>query len=223
MPDYALIDPDLLASCPPELIAADGMDAFTQLLESCVSLKANPMIDALAWSGIEAVKKGFFNAWRGDEPDAAEGRAAMAYAALLSGITLAQVGLGSVHGLASPLGAFFPIPHGVVCGTLVGTATEVNVQAMREREPNNPSLIKYASVGRFLAGDQSLDDETACTALVSTLNGWTDKLKLQRLSEYGITEQDLPKIVANSRGSSMQTNPIILTDEEILHILQQRL
>ena len=54
----------------------------------------------------------------------------MAYGALLSGITLAQVGLGSVHGLASPLGAFYPIPHGVVSGTLVAKATDVNIKTM---------------------------------------------------------------------------------------------
>ncbi|WP_425411738.1 hypothetical protein [Methylomicrobium lacus] len=89
IPEYAVIDPDLLASCPRELIAADGMDAFTQLLESYVSIKANPFTDALAWSGMTAFKEGFFTAWEGIEPEAGDGRAAMAYAALLSGITLA--------------------------------------------------------------------------------------------------------------------------------------
>ena len=68
IPEYAVIDPDLLASCPRELVAADGMDAFTQLLESYVSLKANPFTDALAWSGMAAVKEGFFAAWEGNEP-----------------------------------------------------------------------------------------------------------------------------------------------------------
>jgi alcohol dehydrogenase len=74
----------------------------------------------------------------------------MAYAALLSGITLAQAGLGSVHGLASPLGAFFPVPHGVVCGTLVAAATNVNILALRERAPDSPSLERYAQIGRVL-------------------------------------------------------------------------
>ncbi|MCQ8183467.1 iron-containing alcohol dehydrogenase [Methylomonas sp. SURF-1] len=222
VPEYAILDPDLLATCSPELIAADGMDALTQLLESYVSAKANPFTDALAWSGMEAVKSGFFPAWRGVEPEAGEGRAAMAYAALLSGITLAQVGLGSVHGLASPLGAFFPIPHGVVCGTLVAAATEVNIRAMQTREPANPALVKYAQVGRLLSGEPGLDDQQARDALIALLADWSDTLQLDRLGAYGIAAADFRHIVANARGSSMQTNPIVLTDGEIEEILARR-
>jgi alcohol dehydrogenase len=222
VPEYALIDPDLLTTCPPELTAADGMDAFTQLLESYLSIKANPFIDALAWSGMGAVKQGLFAAWAGNEPEAALGRGAMAYAALLSGITLAQVGLGSVHGLASPLGAYFPIPHGVVCGTLVAAATEINIRALQAREPHHPALAKYAQVGRLLTDDDSLGDDAARTALVTLLAEWSDRLQLPRLNRYGVSEKDFPLIVANSRGSSMQTNPIKLTDSEILAILTMR-
>lgn len=223
IPEYAVIDPDLLASCPPELVAADGMDAFTQLLESYVSIKANPFIDALAWSGMTAVMEGLFAAWEGKEPSASQGRGAMAYAALLSGITLAQVGLGSVHGLASPLGAYFPIPHGVVCGTLVAAATEVNIKAMQTREPDNKALAKYAQVGRLLIEQPSLDDDTARSSLIALLAEWSERLELPRLNNYGIAFDDFPLIVANSRGSSMQTNPIVLTDNEINTILVQRL
>ena len=118
--EWAIIDPDLLATCSPALIGADGLDAFTQLLESFVSTRANPMTDALARSGIMAARDALSSLYHAQS---AAARAQMAYASLLSGICLAQTGLGSVHGLASPLGAFFPIPHGVVCGTLVATAT----------------------------------------------------------------------------------------------------
>ncbi len=224
VPKLALVDPQLLAACPPPLMAAQGMDAFTQLLESYVSLRANPFTDALAWSGLEAVAGGFFAALDGGEGEAVQaGRAAMAYGALLSGITLAQVGLGSVHGLAQPLGSLYPIPHGVACGTTLAAATSVNLRALNERAPQSPALGKYARVGRLLSGDDSLADAAAAEALVSTLQQWTDHLLLPRLGNYGIGETDIPTIVAASRNNSMKSNPILLTDAEVASIVRARL
>lgn len=219
--EYAIVDPDLLTSCPPPVLASNGMDAFTQLLESYVSTKANPFTDALALSGLEAARDGLLP-WYEGTADAGTCRNRMAYAALLSGITLAQVGLGSVHGLASPLGAFFPIPHGVVCGTLVAAATQANIAAMRAREPNNPALKRYADVGRLLSR-QALPDEAAISALLETLEDWTRRLRLPRLSVYGISPNDFERIATNSRGSSMKTNPIVLSDSEITQVLAARL
>jgi alcohol dehydrogenase len=147
----------------------------------------------------------------------------MAYASLLSGICLAQTGLGSVHGLASPLGAFFPIPHGVVCGTLAATATATNIAAMEAREPDNPALPKYAEIGRRFAMQKGLNGRDARDFLVKALRQWETQLDLPRLAAYGIAAADFQRIVASSRGSSMKTNPIVLTDAEISGILEARL
>jgi alcohol dehydrogenase len=213
----------LLASCPKDLIAANGMDAFTQLLESYVSLRASPFTDALAASGMQAFRDGFWPAWESDHPDADTGFDSIAYASLCSGITLAQAGLGSVHGLASPLGAYFPIPHGVVCGTLVAEATRINIAALRQRDPNGIALRKYAEAGVLLTGRVAPNEAAACDALVDLLTNWTERLALPRLGEFGITTADLPRIVANCRGGSMQTNPLLLSDEEVAEVVQQRL
>lgn len=219
---WAIVDPDLLIGCPPELIAANGMDAFTQLLESFVSIRANPMTDALARSGLRAVRDGLL-AWHAGGEGAAADRERMAYASLLSGICLAQTGLGSVHGLAQPLGSFFPIAHGVVCGTLLAAATRVNLDALRERQPDSPALAKYAEVGRMLAGDGALDADAAQSALLTTLEDWTRQLRLPSLSALGVLHADCERIVAHSRGSSMKTNPVTLTDAEIRLIVEARL
>jgi alcohol dehydrogenase len=219
----ALVDPTLLASCPKALIAANGMDAFTQLLESYVSLRASPFTDALAASGLQAFRDGFWAAWEQDHPQAAAGYSQLAYASLCSGITLAQAGLGSVHGLASPLGAFFPVPHGVVCGTLVAEATRVNIRALRERDPTGPALRKYAEAAVLVTGRMYRDEAAACDGLVATLEEWTERLALPRLGTYGMTETDLPRVVANCRGGSMQTNPLVLTDEEVAELARARL
>lgn len=219
--EYALVDPDLLATCPPSVIAANGMDALTQLLESYVSSRAAPMTDSLAWGGMKAARDGLL-ALHADAGDAVA-RERMAYAALVSGITLAQVGLGSVHGLAAPLGAFFPIPHGVACGTLVATATRTNIEALHAREPRHPALEKYAQIGRLLSKQGQLNQDAAHTVLVDTLETWTRQLSLPTLSSFGVAQTDIPRIVANSRGSSMKTNPIELDDNEIAAVVAARL
>ncbi|HQR61282.1 MAG TPA: iron-containing alcohol dehydrogenase [Methylophilaceae bacterium] len=222
VPRYAVLDPELLATCPAPLIAADGMDALTQLLESYVSLKANPFTDALAISGIHAIRDSLLP-WYHGEGNLVQHRSSMAYAALLSGITLAQVGLGSVHGLAAPLGAFFPIPHGVACGTMVAVCTETNLLALKQRAPASPALAKYAYAGKVLAQDMSLDDRTGRQILLETLSAWTHELRLPLLSTYGMAAADIERVVANCRGSSMKTNPVMLTDAEISAALNNRL
>ncbi len=219
---YALVDPDLLAGCPPQVIAANGMDALTQLLESYVSSKAGFFTDALAQDGLRAVRHGLLR-WYEEGAAARLAHEQMAWAALASGITLAQCGLGSVHGLASPLGAFYPIPHGVVCGTLVAAAAAVNIEALRTREPGNPALDKYAHAAELLHGRHFPSREAAWEALVALLEDWTRRLELPPLSRYGLDEQGLEQVVLQARGSSMKTNPIVLSDEEIRAILRARL
>jgi alcohol dehydrogenase class IV len=221
---HALIDPELLTTCPPALIAASGMDAMTQLIESYVSLRSNPMTDSLAIGALERAQGCLWEWYRGGE-NADLGRNAMAYAAMVSGITLSHAGLGAVHGLASPLGAFFPIPHGVICGTLAGAVAAANIRAMQERDPGNPALAKYAKLGRLLGGRPDLENEpeAALEVLVNSLALLISELKLPRLGELGVQISDISRIVGQSRGSSMKTNPIVLTDHEIEQVLRFRI
>lgn len=228
----AILDPDLLAACPPELIAGNGMDALAQLLESYVSTKANPFTDALALSGLICVRDGL-RPWfeeaaagrgaAGRGSAAAAARERMAYAALCSGICLAQAGLGSIHGLASPLGAQFPIPHGLACGATLVAATRMNIAALEERDPDGRALGRYAEAGRLFGGPARSDDREALAAFVPALETLTARLGVPRLSAFGITELSIPDLVADARGSSMKTNPIVLTDGEIASILRASL
>jgi alcohol dehydrogenase len=223
VPKFALIDPNLLESAPQHLIAAQGMDAFTQLLESFVSLKSNHFTDALAWSGLEAVIGGFASAWHGGaSDDAKEGRAAMAYGALVSGITLAQVGLGSVHGLAQPLGALFSIPHGVACGATVKAATEMNIKTLSERDPDSEALTKYQALSQLI-GDYYPDYAEGKWSVVRLLKHWQQQFSIPVLSQLGVSENDIASIVKGSRNNSMKTNPLLLTDEELALIVQKSL
>jgi len=214
VPDVAVIDPTLTYGCSPELTAAAGMDALTQLLESYVSTGSNPFTDAIALTGLRAAKEGLLAAYENGADESA--RRAMAYAALISGITLAQAGLGVVHGLASPLGGFFPIPHGVACAALLVAATKANIKALRERSPESAALDKYAEAGAILSGGAPTSREEALHLLVDRLSSWRDRLRIPGLAAYGVGETDLRKIAA---ACSAKTNPVALTEEELTAIL----
>ena len=220
--EIAIVDPDLLSTCPRDVIAANGMDALTQLIESYVSTKTNVFTDALGISGLRAARDGLVRLYQSEGADA-QARERMAYASLISGINLAQTGLGSVHGLASPLGAFYPVPHGVVCGTLLAAATEMNINAMLEREPDNAAIKRYARVSEVLSQRRFKSTSEALDKLVELLQQWTYDLQLEKLSRYGLESSALDHVVEHSRGSSMKTNPIVLTDEEIKAILVERM
>jgi alcohol dehydrogenase len=111
------------------------------------------------------------------------------------------------------------VPHGTGCGILLAATTRANVAALLERAPGSPTLAHYADAGRILAHDRALSDERARDALQATLDRWTTTLRIPGLADFGATPRDLPGLVARSRGSSMRTNPVVLTDAEIGAIL----
>ena len=220
VPDIALVDPELTLTCPPDVTAACGLDALTQLLEAYVSNKASPMTDALALNGLEHVAAGFLPAFENGQQDVAA-RGHMACAALLSGVVLANAGLGVVHGFAGPIGGFFPIPHGVVCGTLIGAATRVNIEALRANQvKNKEALEKYAKAGAILSGKPALSSEAGCELLIQTLEHWIESTRIARLSAYGITRTDFSRILDKSNNKN---SPITLNREQMQAILEARL
>jgi Alcohol dehydrogenase, class IV len=214
VPDVALIDPELMTGCPPDITAACGMDAFTHLLESYVSVKASPMTDALSESGMAFVRDNLVPACstRANDLDT---RGAMAYAALMSGITLANAGVGVVHGMASVIGGHCPIPHGVICENLVGPATRATMQKLFAANPKHPALEKYAHAGYLLAGTHFNTIENGCDLLLHTIDTWTRKLNLPHLASFGFTQADIDMITAES---SNKNNPIKLDNKDLRQI-----
>jgi alcohol dehydrogenase len=217
MPRYAVVDPELMLSLPASQIAANGLDAITQLIEGYTSTKANRMTDALALDGL---RRGLpaLPRWVANSKDV-DAASDMAYAALLSGMVLAHAGLGAVHGMAAPVGAFFPAPHGSVCGILLSETTRQNIVHLQAQDSSSEGLTRYVDVGRLLLNDPTLSDAHALTLLVEQLQNWQADFALPKLSYFGMTHADIPRVVANSRGNSMKTNPVYLNDAVLAEIL----
>jgi len=218
LPRLALVDPELTYSLPPGVTASTGLDALTQVMEPYVSLKANPLTDALCREGMRRAARSLRRAYEyGDDPAARED---MALTSLFGGLALANAKLGAVHGFAGPLGGMFPGPHGAICARLLPHAVAVNVRALQERSPASPALRRYDEVAQILTGD----DEATASDGVAWVGELCQALQVPPLSSYGLAREDFPALIQKaSVSSSMGGNPIKLTPEELAEILTRAL
>ncbi len=221
LPRIALVDPELGVSVPPDVTARSGMDALCQLIESYTSRGAQPMTDALALQGIPLAARSLRRAYQNGAD--LEAREEMAMAALFSGITLTNAGLGAVHGFAAPLGANFPAPHGTICAALLPHVMQANVAALRAESDSHPILARYAAVGRALgAGVASTTNEQAIERAIQATTELARDLKIPGLREFGIGESDIDRMVQLAKkASSMRYNPVELTDDALANALCQ--
>lgn len=219
VPDIALIDPELILTLPEEMTAASGMDACTQLIEAFTSPFASPYTDALACNGLERFSRSFPGVCTNRALDSSA-RGDIAWAALLSGIVLANAGLGVVHGFASSVGGLVNIPHGTLCATLLLEATRENIAALRLVDPGHPVLHKYARAGALLSGSAHGDVHSGCEKLLERLEAWQEQLRFPRLSRYGLESLDIDHIVSITRCKS---NAVQLDEAAMKRILLKRI
>ena len=215
LPQLAVVDPELALGLPAALTASTGMDALTQLIEPFVSCRANPLTDGLCREGIVRAARSIRRACEHmDDLDAREG---MAAASLFSGLALANAGLGVVHGFAAPIGGMFPAPHGAVCAALLPHAMDINLRALRLRQPDSAVLQRFTEIARLLTRnpDATADDG------VSWLRQLCADLKIPSLGTYGILPDDVAALCDKAaQASSMKGNPLVLTPDELREILK---
>ena len=214
LPRLAVVDPELTLDLPPALTASTGLDALTQLIEPYVSVRANPMTDLYAVEGLRTAGASLPRAWtNGGDPEARHG---MCWASLLGGLSLANAGLGAVHGFAAPVGGMFPAPHGAVCAALLPHAMEINLEALRRRAPESRALGRYDEVARLLTGKPHASAADGIVWIAALCR----RFEIPALSAYGVTAADVPLLASRAaEASSMKGNPISLTREELEEII----
>jgi len=214
LPRLAVVDPELTLELPPAVTASTGLDALTQLIEPYVSRRANAMTDLYCREGMRCAAAALPKAYTNGADRAA--RRDMAWASLLGGLSLANAGLGAVHGFAAPVGGMFPAPHGAVCAAVLPYAIDVNIRALRQRAPESDALRRYDEVARLLTGNPQA---TAADAVE-----WTAeicrRLEIPPLRSYGVRPQDFDELAQKAaKASSMKANPIELTHDELMEIV----
>lgn len=218
LPRLALVDPELTYGLPPHVTAASGLDALTQLVEPFVSIRANPLTDAICREGLQHAARSLRRAFENGADH--EARQGMAFASLCGGLALANSALGAAHGFAGPLGGMLHAPHGALCARFLPPVMEANIRALESRQPGHPALERYAEIARFLTGNpaaSALDGARWTGALVEAMN-------IPRLSAYGMSPNDFPEAVEKTQqANSFKGNPVVLDEKELTFILEQAL
>jgi len=228
LPSLAVVDPELTYSMPPSLTASTGLDALTQLMEAYVSSKANPLTDAICREGLKRAGRSLRDVY--EDGSNATAREDMSLASLFSGLALANAGLGAVHGLAGPLGGMISAAHGDICARLLPLVTQANVRALQSRAADSPALTRYDEIAQILTGKAASLATDPCFRRgklapaqvgVAWLQQLCAELKVPPMARFGLEEQDFPVVVEKAKkSSSMKGNPIELTDDELMEILE---
>jgi alcohol dehydrogenase class IV len=227
LPTVALVDPELTYDLPPALTASTGLDALTQLIEPFTCNRANPLTDAICREGMMRAARSLRVAFNNGRNVVA--REDMALAGLFGGLTLANAGLGAVHGFAAPIGGMFNAPHGAVCAALLPRVMAANLQALRitspagsqrSRDTAGVSLRRYDEVAQIVTGNSSATADDG----VRWVSELVKELNIPGLSAYGIGAEHVAELVAKAvNASSMKANPVALTPEELSGVLRASL
>ena len=204
-----IVDPRLTLSLPPVVTGTSGLDALTQLVEAYVSRTSNPFVQSIVAGAFGPMLDAL--AGLSSNPADEALRAQASYGALVSGIALANAGLGAAHGFAAAVGGLFEVPHGLACAVLLPHVLAANAGVIG------------GAIGR-LAGDRAAQSGSGDP--VQWLGGEVVRL----LSAYGlpfdlrgcrIPRERIPEIAEKSSGASMRGNPRDLSMEERIAILSQ--
>lgn len=214
IPTLAIIDPELMLSMPRGLTASTGMDALTHAIEGLITLGAWEMSDMFEIKAIEMISKWLPKAV--ENPSDIEARDGMATAQYIAGMAFSNVGLGLVHGMAHPLGAYYDIPHGVANALLLPFVMEYN------KESN--AKAKFRTIANAMGVDTSkMDDDQAAQAAVDAVKALAIKVHIpQHLKEIGVPESGLPTL-AQAAFNDVCTpgNPRKATVEDILALYKK--
>ena len=210
VPRAAIVDPELTRSCPRETTVASGLDAITQLIESFICRFAKPLPRAMVLDALPRAVASLPTVL--DDPGEATSRAAMSHAALISGMALANSGLGMAHGVAAALGIECGTPHGLACAVMLPIALRVNF---------DEAVLEYAKLERAIDSSSSRSDRGDAEAFVERIETLCHEAGApRRLAEIGLRTDRVEWVAENSGGASMRGNPREIDTETLRGILQ---
>lgn len=181
IPVVAIVDPDMMSSMPKGLTAATGMDALTHAIEGYITKGAWELTDMMHLKAIEIIARSLRAAVENDP----KGREDMALGQYVAGMGFSNVGLGIVHSMAHPLGAFYDTPHGVANAVILPYVMEYNAPCTGE---------KYRDIAKAMGvqGTETMSQEEYRKAAIDAVKKLSEDVGIPKaLHEIGVKEEDL--------------------------------
>jgi alcohol dehydrogenase len=208
-PAVALVDPDLLLTLPPALVASTGMDALTHAVEAYTVKPASFMTDIFARESLFHIFASIEAAYR-DIKANSEAREGLMKGSMIAGFAFGNSDVGAVHCLAESIGALYDIAHGVANAVLLPFVMEYNLPV---------STKKFAEIAG-IAGIEAVDDGEAARSLIQKVKDLSYALKIPSFKELGIKKSDFPEIAQKSfENNSSPSNPRDVTPHDYMDIL----
>jgi alcohol dehydrogenase class IV len=179
LPDVVVYDPDLLASMPPVLAAASGLNAVAHCVDALWGPTADPIDGALAMEGLRALNDGLH----------AGNHARTQYGCYLAAVAFASAGSGLHHRICHVLGGRFDLPHAATHAIVLPYVVAFNAPAAPD------------AASRIAAALGSIDALTGLLDLREELDA------PRALREIGLRAEDLPEAVEAVLPAVPATNP----------------
>ncbi|SJN27144.1 Lactaldehyde reductase [Marinilactibacillus psychrotolerans 42ea] len=188
IPIVAFVDSEMMMGMPKSLAAATGMDAMTHAIEGYITKGAWKMTDILHINAIEMIGSALRDSVEGN----LEAREQLALAQYIAGMGFSNVGLGLVHGMAHPLSAWYNIPHGVACASLLPSVMKYNKEYTGEKYREIAKALKVENV-------DSLTLEEARNAACEAIDQLSKDVGIPAtISELGVKKEDIESIAKDA-------------------------
>lgn len=213
LPAIALVDPAFTDDTPKAVTLACGLDAVTQCIEPYLSNKRSFLTDSLVEPVIPRALQALHRLM---SQETSEDRDTLAYTSMIGGVALANSGLGVVHGFAGPLGSVTGAAHGAICGALLPYGLKVN-----RHFADDPIVIqRLDQIANWIIpifGGMKAD-------AFDTLAAWIADQGITGLASLGLKEVDIRAVAtASQASSSMKANPVALSFEALVSVLEEAL
>ena len=205
IPVVAIVDPDMMASMPAGLTAATGMDALTHAIEGYITKGAWELSDMFHIKAIEVIARSL----RGAVKNEKDGRDGMALGQYIAGMGFSNVGLGVDHSMAHTLSAYYDMPHGKACATLLPAVMAFNAPATGE---------KYRDIAKAMGveGVDAMSLEDARNAAVDAVRQLAEDVGIVTSLKGVVKEEDVKALAADAYADACRPgNPRDISEAEI--------